>query len=267
MIIDSIMTNNPCYKEGTKIIVKGLMLHSVGCSQPKASAFISNWNRDTFTSACVHAFIDGLDGNVYQTLPWEYRGWHSGGASNSTHIGVEMCEPDCIRYIGGSSFTCTNEDRARDIVKRTYDAAVELFAKLCKDYNLNPLGDGVIISHSEGYMRGVACNHGDPEHIWNQLKMGYTMDGFRRDVKSKMDNTSDPHPSIMYRVQVGAYRVKINADIQLMRVRKHFPNAYIKHINGYYKIQVGAYVVKSNAEVMLKRVKDKGFKAFITTEN
>ena len=34
------------------------------------------------------------------------------------------------------------DDEAKAMVKRTYDAAVELFAYLCKAYNLNPLADG-----------------------------------------------------------------------------------------------------------------------------
>ena len=29
-------------------------------------------------------------------------GWHGGGSSNNTHIGVEMCEPACIKYTGGA---------------------------------------------------------------------------------------------------------------------------------------------------------------------
>ena len=57
---------------------------------------------------------------------------------------------------------------------------------LCKEYDLNPTADGVIISHAEGHKRGIASNHGDPEHLWRQLDMGYTMDGFRKDVKATM---------------------------------------------------------------------------------
>lgn len=34
-IIQSYLTNNPCYKAGRKITVKGLMLHSVGCPSRK----------------------------------------------------------------------------------------------------------------------------------------------------------------------------------------------------------------------------------------
>lgn len=206
-LVQSIMTKNPCYTAGRKITVKGLMLHSVGCPQPNASVFIKNWNTPSYGTACVHGFIDGNDGTVYQTLPWNHRGWHcaSGpkGSGNNTHIGVEMCEPASIRYTGGSSFTCSNLSAARTSVKKTYEAAVELFAYLCKLYGLNPTADGVIISHREGHARGIASNHGDPEHLWNGLGMGYTMKTFRKDVKEKMQGgTVKPDETKeMYRVR------------------------------------------------------------------
>ena len=206
-LVQSIMTKNPCYTAGRKITVKGLMLHSVGCPQPNASVFIKNWNTPSYGTACVHGFIDGNDGTVYQTLPWNHRGWHcaSGpkGSGNNTHIGVEMCEPASIRYTGGSSFTCSNLSAARTSVKKTYEAAVELFAYLCKIYGLNPTADGVIISHREGHARGIASNHGDPEHLWNGLGMGYTMNTFRKDVKEKMQGgTVKPDETKeMYRVR------------------------------------------------------------------
>lgn len=189
-IVSSILTNNPCYTEGRKITVKGLMLHSVGVPQPRASVFINNWNRASYSNACVHAFIDGLDGNVYQTLPWNHRGWHCGAAGNNTHIGVEMCEPDTIKYTSGASFSVTDGVKAKKIAVRTYNSAVWLFAKLCDEYGLDPLEDGVIVSHREGHSRGIASNHADPEHLWNGLGLGYTMDGFRRDVAAKTDKST-----------------------------------------------------------------------------
>ena len=160
-LVESFLTRNPCYTAGRKIAVKGLMLHSVGCPQPKASVFIQNWNRSDFKSACVHAFIDGNDGTVYQTLPWDHRGWHCGASGNNTHIGVELCEPACIKYTGGSTFTCSDLAAAQAVAKRTYQAAVELFAMLCQKFSLDPLGDGVILSHEEGHAKGIASNHGD----------------------------------------------------------------------------------------------------------
>lgn len=233
-IVESILTKNPCYIAGRTITVKGLMLHSVGCPQPKASVFINSWNPPANgREVCVHSFIDGNDGIVYQTLPWNHRGWHGGGDSNNTHIGVEMCEPACIKYTSGSNFTCSDTTTAKAVAKRTYESAVELFAMLCEKYNLNPMADGVIVSHAEGYKRGIASNHGDPEHLWRQLGMSYTMDTFRAAVKAKISDTSptapttDPYPEKLttgyYRVrktwadkksQVGAYRILSNAKAQ-----------------------------------------------------
>lgn len=272
-IVESILTNNPCYKSGRKITVKGLMLHSVGCPQPSAMVFVKNWNKADYDRACVHAFIDANDGTIYQTLPWNHRGWHGGGSSNNTHIGVEMCEPDCIKYTGGSSFTCSNIEKAKAMVKRTYEAAVELFAARCKEFNLDPMADGVIVSHKEGCKRGIASNHGDPEHLWNQIGTGYTMDGFRKAVKAAMtgdssgDKTTPDKPeSVLYRVQVGAYSVKKNADAQFAKVKAAGFDTYMVKVDGLYKIQVGAYSKKVNADAMLTKLKKAGFEAFITTK-
>jgi hypothetical protein len=201
-IIQNILTKNPCYTAGKKITVKGLMLHSVGTPQPSALVFIKNWNRVEYNRACVHAFIDGNTGNVHQTLPWNHRGWHGGGKCNDTHIGVEMCEPACIKYISGTKITCTDRITARAVAQRTYDTAVALFAHLCAKYKLDPMKD--IISHKEGAAKGIASNHSDPEHLWKQLGMGYTMDTFRKAVKATMVGNT-------------AYMVKITASVLNVR--------------------------------------------------
>ena len=202
-IIESFSTKNPCYKTNQnpagdsryinfqKNGPKGLMLHSVGCGQPKATVFTNSQNSPTQNNVCVHAYIDGNTGEVYQCMPWNYRGWHGGGSSNNTHIGVEMCE-GYIKYTGGDKFTVTDSAKAKAVADRTYKAAVELFAYLCDKYNLNPLGDGVIISHNEGYKRGIASGHTDCEHWWKGLGLSYTMNGFRDDVKKAMSGAIEP---------------------------------------------------------------------------
>ena len=211
-ITKSILTKNPCYKAGKTIKVKGLILHSVGCPQPSAMVFAKSWNTSN-KNVCVHGFIDGNTGKVYQTLPWNHRGWHCGGKANDTHIGIEMCEPNCIKYTSGSNFTCSDKAMATAIVERTYKSAVELFAHLCTEFALNPIEDGVILSHSEGYRRGLSSNHGDPEHLWKGLKLPYTMDGFRADVKAAMN-------PVKYKVQVGAFSNKQNAENLLAKLKK-----------------------------------------------
>ena len=208
-LIESYLINNPCYQANLKQADSrytgfqargplGLMLHSVGCAQPKASVFVNGWNKPGYDRACVHAFIDAGSGAVYQTLPWHYRGWHCGGSGNNTHLGVELCESGAIRYTGSNRFEILNRTKALADAKRSYDAAVELFAFLCGKYDLDPMT--AILSHKEGHAAGIASDHGDPEHYWSGLDTGYTMDGFRAEVKAKLEaaasapSEDDPAP-------------------------------------------------------------------------
>ena len=177
------LTQNDCYRSGGALTPQGLMLHSVGCAQPDAMAFVQSWNQPG-VKACVHGFIDANTGAVYQTLPWTCRGWHGGGSSNNTHIGVEMCEPASIRYTSGANFLDQDPAATEAAVLRTYGTAVDLFAQLCRTFSLDPLGNGVILSHREGHQRGIATNHGDPEHLWSPF--GLTMDIFRQAVSAAL---------------------------------------------------------------------------------
>ncbi len=206
-LIQDYLTESGCYKAGRTISVKGLMIHSVGCPQPKADAFMKNWNRAD-ANACVHAIVEP-DGDVYQILPWNHRGWHCGGGANNTHIGVEMTEPATIRYTGGSNWTETGDgENTKAHVLAAYKCAVELFAYLCQQFGLDPMADGVIISHSEGCKRGIASNHGDVEHLWS--KVGLTMQQFRKDIVAAMEGGSaaDSLTAIMGKPAVTADQMK-----------------------------------------------------------
>lgn len=176
-IVEAIVTANKCYQIGSPLTPRGIMLHSIGTPQPSAAVLARYFDQyqPGGQSVCVHAFVQA-DGTIYQTLPWEMRGWHCGGAANDTHIGVEMTEPGA-----GMAYA-----EAAEQITGTYRTAVALFAHLCETYGLDPLADGVIIGHAEGHRRGVASNHADPELLWNTYGMGYTMDGFRCDVAAAM---------------------------------------------------------------------------------
>lgn len=200
-LIENFLTLNPCYTANTSGADDryttfqrrgplGLVLHSVGCAQPSAQVFTKKWNSPSYDRACVHAFIDANTGAVYQCLPWNFRAWHVGGSANNTHVGVEMCEPSAIKYTTGAKFTITDKDKAFKQCETAYKAAVELFAMLCKQYSLDPLKDGVILSHYECGKRGIGSGHVDPEHLWTGLGIGYTMAGFRQDVKKAMSGVT-----------------------------------------------------------------------------
>lgn len=187
-----ILTNNDCYRAGRTITPKGVMVHSTGSNNPELRRYVApndgllgepslrHWNQSG-VEACVHAFVGRLaDGSVaaYQTLPWTMRGWHcaSGpkGSGNDTYISFEICEDGL-------------EDAS--YFAAVYREAVELTAYLCKEYGLDPLADGVVICHSEGYKRGIASNHADVLHWFP--KFGKNMDDFRADVAREMKGEID----------------------------------------------------------------------------
>lgn len=181
------LTKNDCYRAGRAIRPQGVMVHSTGANNPSVARYVpgddvigrnqygNDWDRPGLEK-CAHAFVgkfaDGSVGTVH-TLPWNRRGWHCGrgknGSANDTHISFEICEDGL-------------EDAS--YFEAVYQEAVELTAYLCKEYNLDPLAEGVVICHQEGYQRGIASNHKDVLHWFP--KFGKTMDDFRGDVAQKM---------------------------------------------------------------------------------
>ena len=193
------------------------------------NAYNNDWNRSGI-GACVHAFIGELaDGSIAtcQTLPWKMRCWGcasgKNGSFNNTAIQFEICEDS------------TND---KDYLAKVYKEAVALCAHLCKYYNISP---EMIVSHKEACAMGYASNHGDVEHWWT--KHGYTMAQFRKDVKSKMwenehaitpttdtanNSTSTEEQKTIYRVQVGAYSNRDNAEAMLNKLKAAGYDAFIR---------------------------------------
>lgn len=69
----------------------------------------------------------------------------------------------------------------------------------------------------------------------------------------------------LYRVQVGAYNSKENADDLLNELKDGGYPAYIVMEDGLYKVQSGAYAVLDNAVRMEDRLRKAGYNTFITT--
>lgn len=199
----------------------GGVLHSIGSPQPSAKV-IADYFNSQHVEASVHAVIQA-DGVCYQLAPWNYRMWHVGGSANNTHIGIEMTEPDCIWYDEKNGYKLHIEDREQALahVRKTYSAAVELFAGLCEKFCWHPLVDGVILSHKECHARGLGSNHGDPEHLWDALGTGYTMDTFRAAVAAKMrDHDREEETEMRYNTLADLKVDKYNAPYYLPTIEK-----------------------------------------------
>ena len=71
----------------------------------------------------------------------------------------------------------------------------------------------------------------------------------------------------LYKVQVGAFREKANADKRVAYLAKIGISTIIKTAGNYYKVQAGAFSSKENADSLLNKVKNAGFEdAYIIYE-
>ena len=75
--------------------------------------------------------------------------------------------------------------------------------------------------------------------------------------------SADTSTANTYKVQIGAYTVKANAEKRLAAVKAAGFEAILKYEDGYWRVQCGAFSVRSNAEALQKRLKGKGFTAII----
>jgi len=259
-IIESFLTSNENFLTKRTITPQGIMIHSAGVPQPDPEVFVRTWNvfRPHGRQVGTHAFL-GADGRVFQTLPWNHRAWHCGGSANDTHIGIEMTEPNTISYTFGANFVDLDPDITMRHVQATYSSSVKLLAFLCQGFQLNPLVDGVIISHSEGHMRGIASNHGDVEHLWSRV--GLTTHQFRRDIRAEMDGQT---PSILFRVQLGAFHSRGNARMFLQTVRGMDLDAFVAQgSDDVWRVQLGAFTSRENADTLVVNLKKDGLEAFV----
>lgn len=222
------LTENECYKICKKHEIKGLMLHSTGANNPNLRRYISpddgllgtpssnHWNqfRPNGRQVCVHGFIGKLKDETiasYQTLPWDIAGWHSGSGTKGSanfmgYIGIEICEDDLTDKV---------------YFEKVYKEAVELFAYLCNEYNLNPLKN--IICHSEGYKLSIASNHADVMHWF--ARHNKNMDIFRDDVNKELSIIKH-EKWYKVKVQFGAFKDKEKA----LTLKKKLEN------EGYYVV-------------------------------
>lgn len=227
-LITKYMRNNDCYKAGRKIKPKGIMVHSTATSGVMAKDWFRRWNKsykahETNRQVCVHAFVD--DKEVYQYLPWDHRGWHAGGDANNTHIGFEICEPAGFSYSRSFSMVGYNAKKQEEYFRKAWQNAVKLCVFLCKKYDLT---EKDIICHSEGHKLGIASNHADVMHWFP--KHGESMDTFRDAVKEGLEILGAPEAQKKYyRVQVGAYSTKENAEAMVKKLQLDGYDAMIKH--------------------------------------
>lgn len=168
----------------------------------------------------VHFYVDEVE--VWQALPLDWQSWHAGqkgkADANGSHIGNQATIS--IEVIGSSA--------------KAEDNAARLIAWLMQT---NKFGTDRLFTHN--YWCNVRNGKKGTVDELNKLPDGYKgcpayirphWDEFKAKVSGCLSEQEEKN--VLYRVQVGAFRSKENAELYLARVKKVFPEAYIVKTEG-----------------------------------
>lgn len=258
-LLECLGVSNPCYQKyfGINLVPDGIVVHTTDANNkaisrydepatgqetgmrdggiPKTAAEMfailgdnknnNSWNQSG-ASAAVHAFIGTVaDGSiaVCQFLPWQAPCWGSGSGPNGSFNGCLNGKATAPLYIQFE--ICEGPCSDLDYCQATYRTAVEFCAWLIKTFPTIKTEN--VLGHKEVYEMGRSGVRADPIKYWNACKSGFSMEGFRRDVKAALEAGQEEPPGTLYRVQVGAFHNRAYAEVFLENVQTHYPNAFI----------------------------------------
>lgn len=205
----------------------------------------------------------GADGRVGMYCEEKNRSWCSSSSANDQRAITIECASDTFAPYAFKDVVYNKLiELCVDICKRNGKKKLLWLGDKNKTLNYQPKSDEMVLTVHR-WFANKSCP-GD----WMYQRMG----DLAAKVTAKLGGASTTEPEkpvasdTLYRVQVGAYSKKENADNQLKAVKAKGFDAFITQVDGLYKVQVGAYSVKANAEAQLAKVKAAGFDAFITTK-
>lgn len=213
-----------------------------------------------FTSTSRQASCNygiGTDGRISLCVEEKNRSWCSSSNANDQRAVTIECASDMKSpYAMNDKVYASLIKLCTDICKRNGKKKLLWLGSKSKALNYSPKSDEMVLTVHR-WFANKSCP-GD----WLYARLG----DLAEKVTANLNGATTTKKDTLYRVQVGAYSVKNNADVQLKKVKAAGFDTYMVKAGGLYKIQVGAYSKKENAEAMQKKLKTKGFNAFITTK-
>lgn len=208
---------------------------------------------------CSANYVVGKDGSIGLSVDEKDRSWCTSSSANDNRaITIEVASDTKAPYA---------------VTDAAYNALIQLVADICKRNGIKKLVWSTEKDDRVNHKNG--CNMTVHRDYANKSCPGEYLYSRHGEIAEKVNailgatdepKKEEPKSDVLYRVQVGAFRVKAYADAQLKKVSEAGFDTYMVQIDGYYKIQVGAYSKKSNADAMLEKVQGAGFNAFITTK-
>lgn len=179
---------------------------------PRSNNVSADFTVDDSCAVCYNGdapnrFTWHCGGNKYNTRG----GTYYGKCTNANSIGVEICSTNSTGKMQNAN------DRSYSFTSAAVNNAVELVRQLMKWYSI-PAEN--VIRHYD--VTGKPC----PGIIGWNIESG-SEDAWN-DFKRRISETSGAPAKKLYRVQVGAFSDRANAEKFLRSVQIHFPQAFIK---------------------------------------
>lgn len=227
-----------------------IVLHYTANSGTKATAKgVANFFANNPNQSSAHYVVDEGD-TAYLCVPEDHAAWAVGGNKYPQTSGASFYgECGNFNSISIEMVSHTTEDDVYYIPKKTVDNALELTKMLQKKYGID---DDHVIRHYD--VNGKPC-----PWCWTNVAP-YQGDALWQDFKRRLGYTVS---DILYRVQVGAFKNKANAENYMQGIRaKGFP-AFVTQVGDLWKVQVGAFKNKNNALNYIAELKAAGYDCFI----
>lgn len=202
----------------------------------------------------------GTEGGICLIVDEDNRSWcSSSNANDQRAVTIECASGKTDPYAMNSTVYNKLIDLCEDICRRNGKTKLIWISNKDKALSYNPASNEMQLTVHR-WFANKSCP-GD----WLFSRLG----DVAKTVTARLGGTEDSgnKSDVLYRVQVGAYSVRSNADNMLAKIKAKGFDAFITQVDGMYKVQVGAYSVKANADAQLKKIKNAGFDAFITTKS
>lgn len=208
----------------------------------------------------------GVDGRVMLCVPEAVRSWCSSSSANDQRAVTIECACDkTAPYAFNDVVYRRLIELCTDICKRNGKKKLLWLADKEKTLTYNPAPDEMILTVHR-WFAAKACP-GD----WMMQRMGDLAIKVSQALGSVVPDPDPPAPEPhgkLYRVQVGAYSKRENAEKKLKQISAAGVDCFITDLqDGYYRVQCGAYSVKSNAEAKMNSLQYMGFDAIIKEYN
>ena len=225
---------------------------------------MGNWFATT--AGCSTNYGIGKDGRIALIVPENCRSWCSSSSANDQRaVCIENASDPQAPWAFNQKVYDSLIRLCIDICKRNGKKKLLWLKDKQKTLAYQPAADEMVLT-AHRWFAAKACP-GD----WMYSRMG----DLANKVTTVLGGSSEPSGNDpidgakkLYRVQVGAYKDRKNAEKKLRQISATGTDCFITELQeGYYRVQCGAYSVKQNAENKMNALQYMGFDAIIKEYN